>query len=39
MENIKNITNKILKMAKREQSLREKLLKTKSEEDFKWLKM
>jgi len=38
MEDKKNITNKILKMAKREQSLRKKFLKTNSEEDFQKVK-
>jgi len=38
MENKKNITNKILKMAKREQSLRMKYLKTYNEEDFQRIK-
>lgn len=38
MENKKNITNKILKMAKREQSLRMKYLKTYNEEDFPRIK-
>jgi len=38
MKNKKNITNKILKMAKREQSLRMKYLKTNSEKDFQRIK-
>lgn len=38
MKNKKDIINKILKMAEREQSLRMKYLKTNSEEDFQMVK-